>query len=177
MTVRQINTIIRLLGLQNNEPPQLFLIFLYMIGIRYASQQHRKANPMNLVQQQKKKQLSEKQENFLTALFESNGNFNQAAEIAGYSRGSVTWLRDALAEEIVERTRAVLAGNSLKAANKMVELVDTPVIERGDDLKLRAAEAILNRVGLGKQETMNHNVQAVHGVVLLPPKKEVVIDG
>jgi len=131
---------------------------------------------MNLVQQQKKKQLSEKQETFLTALVESNGNFNQAAELAGYSRGSVTWLRDSLAEEIVERTRAVLAGNSLKAANKMVELVDTPVIERGDDLKLRAAEAILNRVGLGKQETMNHNVQAVHGVVLLPPKKEVVID-
>lgn len=177
MTVRQITTIMVLLGLQNNEPPQLFLTFFlddwYSVRFPATSQ----GKPMNLVQQQKKKQLSEKQETFLTALFESNGNFNQAAEIAGYSRGSVTWLRDSLAEEIVERTRAVLAGNSLKAANKMVELVDTPVIERGDDLKLRAAEAILNRVGLGKQETMNHNVQAVHGVVLLPPKKEVVIDG
>ena len=88
----------------------------------------------------------------------------------------MTWLRDSLADEIVERTRALLAGNSLKAANKMIDLVDTPVVERGDDLKLRAAEAILNRVGLGKQETMNHNVQAIHGVVLLPPKKEMVID-
>ena len=46
-----------------------------------------KANSMNLVQQAKKKQLSEKQENFLTALFESNGNFNQAAEIAGMPVG------------------------------------------------------------------------------------------
>lgn len=132
---------------------------------------------MNLVQQEQKKALSEKQEAFLTALFENNGNFNKAAEVAGYSLGSVTWLRDRLSEEIVERTRAVLAGHSLRAANKMVELVDTPVVERGDDLKLRAAEAILNRVGLGKQETMNHNVQAVHGVVLLPPKKDIVIDG
>ena len=131
---------------------------------------------MNLVQQEQKKGLSEKQEAFLTALFENNGNFNKAAEVAGYSLGSVAWLRDRLSEEIVERTRAVLAGHSLRAANKMVELVDTPVIERGDDLKLRAAEAILNRVGLGKQETMNHNVQAVHGVVLLPPKKDIVID-
>ncbi len=131
---------------------------------------------MNLVQQPKKKGLSEKQETFLTALFETNGNFNQAAEVAGYSHGSVTWLRDSLADEIVERTRALLAGNSLKAANKMIDLVDTPVVERGDDLKLRAAEAILNRVGLGKQETMNHNVQAIHGVVLLPPKKDMVID-
>jgi hypothetical protein len=31
-------------------------------------------------------------------------------------------------------------------------------------------------VGLGKQETHNVNVQAVHGVVLLPPKKEMVVD-
>jgi hypothetical protein len=27
-----------------------------------------------------------------------------------------------------------------------------------------------------QQETINHNVTAVHGVVLLPPKKEVIID-
>ena len=113
----------------------------------------------------------------MTALFENNGNFNKAAEVAGYSTGSVSWLRDKLAEEIVERTKSLLSGHSLRAANKMVELVDTPVIERGDDLRLRAAESILNRVGLGKQETMNHNVQAIHGVVLLPPKKEVVIEG
>ena len=132
---------------------------------------------MNLIQQAPKRQLSDKQESFLTALFENNGNFNKAAEVAGYSTGSVSWLRDKLAEEIVERTKSLLSGHSLRAANKMVELVDTPVIERGDDLRLRAAESILNRVGLGKQETMNHNVQAIHGVVLLPPKKEVVIDG
>ena len=42
--------------------------------------------------------------------------------------------------------------------------------------KMRAAESILNRVGIAKQETMNHNVQAIHGVVLLPPKKETIID-
>lgn len=85
---------------------------------------------MNLLQQTPKKKLSDKQETFLSALFETNGNFNKAAEVAGYSVGSVTWLRDSLADEIVERTRAVLAGHSLRAANKMVELVDTPVVER-----------------------------------------------
>ena len=37
--------------------------------------------------------------------------------------------------------------------------------------RFRAAESLLNRVGLGKQETTNVNVQAVHGIVLLPPKK------
>jgi len=102
---------------------------------------------------------------------------NLLPQVAGYSEGSIAWLKDRLADEIIERTKTVLAGQSLKAANKLVSLVDAVDIERGDDLRMKAAESILNRVGLGKQETMNHNVSAVHGVVLLPPKKEVVIDG
>jgi len=134
---------------------------------------------MNLLPQtnNRKPALTEKQESFLEVLFENGGNVNAAAESAGYSKTSVSWLRERLADEIVDRTKVMLAGQSLKAANKLVNLIDTPAIERGDDLRMKAAEAILNRVGLGKQETINHNVQAVHGVVLLPPKKEVVIDG
>jgi len=133
---------------------------------------------MNLLPQtnNRKPALTEKQESFLEVLFENGGNVNAAAESAGYSKTSVSWLRERLADEIVDRTKVMLAGQSLKAANKLVNLIDTPAIERGDDLRMKAAEAILNRVGLGKQETINHNVQAVHGVVLLPPKKEVVID-
>ena len=134
---------------------------------------------MNLLPQQRKKEreITPQQQKFLDLLFENGGQVTAAAVDAGYSRGSAGWLRRHLADEIVERTRTMLAGQSLKAANKLVSLVDAPDIARGDDLRMKAAESILNRVGLGKQETMNHNVQAVHGVVLLPPKKEVVIDG
>jgi hypothetical protein len=44
-------------------------------------------------------------------------------------------------------------------------------------LRLKAAESLLNRVGAKAPEQINHNVTAVHGVVLLPPKNEVIIDG
>jgi hypothetical protein len=44
-------------------------------------------------------------------------------------------------------------------------------------VRLKAAESLLNRVGLGREETHNHNVQALHGVVLLPAKKEIEING
>jgi len=134
---------------------------------------------MNLLPQNNTKRpaLTEKQEAFLDVLFENGGNLSAAAEAVGYSKGSTAWLKDKLADEIVERTRTMLAGHSLRAANKIVSLVDSHDIERADELRMKAAEAILNRVGLGKQETMNHNVQAIHGVVLLPPKKEVIIDG
>lgn len=100
----------------------------------------------------------------------------QAALDAGYSRGSVSWLKDSLADEIVTRTKSLLSTNALKAANRVINTIDNPVPDRGDDLRFRAAESLLNRVGLAKQETINHNVQAVHGVVLLPPKKETIID-
>lgn len=110
-------------------------------------------------------------------LFENGGNVRQAAELAGYSSGSVAWLKDRLADEIIERTKTMLASHSLQAANKLANLVTAVDIERGDDLRMRAAESILNRVGIAKQETMNHNVQAIHGVVLLPPKKETIIEG
>jgi len=133
---------------------------------------------MNLLPQtHKKRDLTPQQERFLELLFENGGQVTAAALDAGYSRGSAAWLKSTLADEIIERTKSVLATNALKAANRLVDTIDNPAPERGDDLRLKAAESLLNRVGVAKQEQINHNVTAVHGVVLLPPKNEVVIDG
>ena len=133
---------------------------------------------MNLLPQtNNSREISPQQENFLTNLFENGGNVTDAALTAGYAKGSVTWLKTSLADEIINRTKNVLSMNAFKAATRLVSTIDNPVPERGDDLRFRAAESLLNRVGLGKQETTNVNVQAVHGIVLLPPKKEVIIDG
>ena len=128
-------------------------------------------------QTKKEREITPQQEQFLENLFENGGNVTDAAVKAGYAKGSVTWLRNSLADEIIRRTQNVLSMNAFKAATRLVSTIDNPVPERGDDLRFRAAESLLNRVGLGKQETTNVNVQAVHGIVLLPPKKEVVIDG
>ena len=133
---------------------------------------------MNLLPQtHNKKELTQQQERFLELLFENGGQVTAAAVDAGYSRGSAAWLKSTLADEIVDRTKTILATNAMKAANRVIQTIDNPAPERGDDLRLKAAESLLNRVGVAKQEQINHNVQAIHGVVLLPPKKEVVIDG
>ena len=133
---------------------------------------------MNLLPQtHKKRELTPQQEKFLELLFENGGQVTAAAIDAGYSRGSAAWLKSTLADEIIERTKSVLATNAFKAANRLIQTIDNPTPERGDELRLKAAESLLNRVGVAKQEQINHNVTAVHGVVLLPPKKEVIIDG
>jgi len=134
---------------------------------------------MNLLPQQKKKEreLTPQQVQFLDILFENGGNVTAAAIDAGYSRGSAGWLRKNLADEIVERTKDILSVNAMKAATRLISTIDNPMPERGDDLRLKAAESLLNRVGVKAPEQVNHSVTAVHGVVLLPPKNEVVIDG
>ena len=134
---------------------------------------------MNLLPQQRQKdrQLTSQQNQFLELLFENGGQVTAAAVDAGYSRGSAAWLKASLADEIIERTKTILATNAMKAANRVISTIDNPAPERGDELRLKAAESLLNRVGVAKQEQINHNVTAIHGVVLLPPKKEVVIDG
>ena len=138
----------------------------------------KRIDAMNLLPQtNNSRDISPQQENFLTNLFENGGNVTDAALTAGYAKGSVTWLRTSLADEIINRTKNILSMNAFKAATRLVSTIDNPVPERGDDLRFRAAESLLNRVGLGKQETTTVNVQAVHGIVLLPPKKEVIIDG
>ena len=134
---------------------------------------------MNLLPQQKQKdrQLTPQQSHFLELLFENGGQVTAAALDAGYSRGSAAWLKSSLSDEIIERTKTILATNAMKAANRVISTIDNPAPERGDELRLKAAESLLNRVGVAKQEQINLNVTAIHGVVLLPPKKEVVIDG
>jgi len=130
---------------------------------------------MNLLPEKRKStKISEKEELFLQNLFSNGGHVVAAAESAGYTKGSAGYLRSKLSNEIISRSKNLLASASVKATHKLISLIDSPQIERGDDLRFKAAESLLNRVGLGKEETHNHNVQALHGVVLLPAKKGIV---
>jgi len=121
-------------------------------------------------------ELNDQHREFLDALFSNGGNFAAAARVAGYSEGSVPYLKERLADHIIQRSKTILAGGAIKAANKMVDMIDAPEIQQGDNIRLQAAQTLLDRVGIGKHETKEVNVQAVHGVVLLPPKQTLVID-
>ncbi len=133
---------------------------------------------MNLLPQNTRPtKISEKEELFLSNLFSNGGAVVAAAVDAGYVKGSVGWLRNKLADEIIRRSKNLLATASVKATQRLINTIDSPEISRGDDVRLKAAESLLNRVGLGKEETHNHNVQAIHGVVLLPAKKGMEING
>jgi len=120
-----------------------------------------------------KRELTEKQEIFVDTLLQNGGNVTAAMSVAGYKPNSRQWLVRSVKDEILNRTEHLLALNSARAAQRIISTIDDDGTEPRAEIKLKAAESLLNRVGLGRKDTVQHNVTALHGVVLLPTKKPV----
>jgi len=124
---------------------------------------------MNLPQ---KRKLTEKQQLFLDNIIETKGNLKLSAELAGYSGNHYQVIRS-LKEEIVDLASNVLAREAPSAAFKLVEVMSSNTALPQANVKLQAAQTILDRVGLGKQERMSidHNVKG--GIFILPEKQTI----
>ena len=121
-------------------------------------------------QKKKKRELTEMQSAYLDALMDNGGNYAAALRVAGYSETTGKVVMNSLADEIVDRAKNMLAANSVKAAAGLVQALDDDGTIPRAEHRIKAAESILNRVGVGKHDKVEHNVTALHGVVLLPAK-------
>ena len=127
---------------------------------------------MNLPQ---KRKLTEKQQTFLDNIIETKGDLKLSAELAGYSGNHYQVIRS-LKEEIVDLASNVLAREAPSAAFKLVEVMSSNTALPQANVKLQAAQTILDRVGLGKQERMqvDHNVSG--GIFILPEKQTIDLE-
>jgi len=119
------------------------------------------------------KELTTKQQSFLDNLVTTGGDPKKAAELAGYSDNSHYQVIKSLKHEIVELASGILAQSAPKAAMKLVEVMNSDAPLPQANLKLQAAQTILDRTGLGKQERLevNNNVQG--GLFILPAKEMI----
>ena len=126
---------------------------------------------MNNLQTRK---LTEKQETFLSTLVENGGRVKEAMEIVGYHIGSRSNLINSVKHEIIERTRQHLASSSVQAANRLIESLDADgtIPSSQMEVRLRAANDILDRTGVSKRQEIATESKVLHGIVLLPAKKE-----
>ena len=124
----------------------------------------------------RKRELTDKQQAFLTNLVETQGDAKKAAELAGYS-SHYHHVVKTLKSEILELTQEVLANSAPKAAFKLVEIMDSkrPIVQANN--KLAAAQTLLDRVGVGKVERVdvNHNVNS-GGIFLMPDKEPLDLE-
>jgi hypothetical protein len=120
------------------------------------------------------KKLTEKQETFLNNLIDNGGRVKEAMEVAGYHPGSRSNLINAVKHEIIERTRQHLASSSVQAANRLIEGLDADgtIPSSQMEVRLRAANDILDRTGVSKRQEIATESKVLHGIVLLPAKKE-----
>ena len=124
-----------------------------------------------------KKELTTKQQTFLDNLVETGGDPKEAARLAGYSENGHWQVAHALKNEIIELASNILAHSAPKAAMKLVDIMDSNVPIPQANMRLQAAQTILDRTGLGKQERLEvkHNVEG--GLFILPAKEEIIING
>jgi phage terminase small subunit len=123
------------------------------------------------------KELTIKQQSFLDHLVSCNGDTKRAAELAGYAEGSYTSVVKALKTEIIELAENILAQNAPKASLKLVEVMDSTDPIPQANVRLQAAQTVLDRVGVTKTDKLDVNLQNTNGLFILPAKQEVVIEG
>ena len=118
-----------------------------------------------------KRNLTDMQEKFLDVLFtEARGNPQEAARIAGYSEHSYPKVVRNLKKEITELAETHLSTHSAKAVNRVITLLDEDGTTPQAGIRLAAANSILDRVGLGKKDSLDINMKAMHGIFILPAK-------
>ena len=120
------------------------------------------------------KQLTIKQESFLEHLLETGGDSKKAAELAGYT---THWsVVKALKNEIIDLASTILAQSAPQAAQKLVTVMESNEPIPQASMRVQAAQTILDRVGLGKKDTIEVKHEVTGGVFILPAKEEIIIE-
>ena len=123
-----------------------------------------------------KKELTVKQQDFLDSLIACGGDARKAAELAGYAPGSYTAVVKALKSEILDLAEGVLAVNAPKAALKLVQVMDSDEPIPQANMRLQAAQTLLDRVGVSKKERLDVKVETPSGLFILPAKAPTNIE-
>ena len=118
------------------------------------------------------RKLTDKQEKFLEHLVDTKGNLKLSAELAGY-RGNHYQVIQSLKEEIIDLASNVLAMEAPSAAFKLVEIMHSDEAVPQANVKLQAAQTLLDRVGVIKKEKLDVNHNVTGGIFILPKKETI----
>lgn len=120
-------------------------------------------------------QTTAQRELFLEYLFndpECNNNSLLAARKAGYSDGyHAKLVRDAR-DDILQRAELELAKAAPKAVQKLVEAMDEDGTVPKGELRLKAVDSILDRIGVAKKQDIGVQVDTSSPLFMIPSKVE-----
>lgn len=126
----------------------------------------------------KKREYTDKQKAFLDE-FAFSMDYDLALAAGEYGPRQRYDVTKSLQSEIVNIAEYYLATNSPKAAKQLVDTLNGTAQDfEHSGSKYKAAIEILDRSGIGKQTQVSVQAEVIHGIVLLPSKKDAgnVID-
>lgn len=121
-----------------------------------------------------KRELTAKQELFLEYLFndpECNFNSLEACLKAGYVKQEHAKLVRNLKDEILERSTEQLALTAPKAVSRLVNAMDEDKSTPGAEIRLKAVEGVLDRIGISKKQQMEVSSSAEVSPIFFIPAK------
>lgn len=121
----------------------------------------------------KERVLTDLQKAFIAHLVgDAKGDFHAAKIMAGYSETTPTKeIVDALRDEIIQASKDVLTSNVAKAAHAIADQISNPD-RPGASITARAAQEVLDRVGVVKS-TGDLSVKVPEGGLVILPAKQV----
>lgn len=124
--------------------------------------------------------ITPKQELFLSYFFdkdsETNGNSLASCVAAGYERVYHSKLLRILREEIRNRTIDLVSSKAVRAVSQLEDSLDEDGTVGRAEIRLKAAESILDRMGIGKQVAIDitSNDESISPLFVLPSKQEEI---
>ena len=127
-----------------------------------------------LPQKSSERVLTERQQKFLDCLIQTGGDPKLAADLAGYAEGSYLQVIKSLKNEIIDLATQILAQSAPKAALKLVHVMESNEPIPQANVKLQAAQTILDRIGVSKTDKLDISVDDSGGSLFILPAKKVI---
>lgn len=119
------------------------------------------------------KPVSELQEKFIDALFDTKGSVPRAADLVGISTASAYGLvKGSLRKLIIQRAEEILALYGPRAVFTLADSVDECSEVPMSPIRLEGAKQILDRIGIIKKEQIDINANVNTPLFILPAKDD-----
>jgi len=120
-----------------------------------------------------KNKPTEQQKVFIDAMLgEARGDPRTAAAIANYKPSYAYEVVEKVKDELIEGAKRILALYGIKAAYSLTEALNDDDITPQTKIKLRAAEQILDRIGVHKNEQAGVSLNDSNAIILFPAKND-----
>lgn len=118
--------------------------------------------------------LSDKEELFINALLDNGGNIRAAARDSNYNQDYGYVLYKRLAKHIAEAAQEYLAMHSVRAARVTIDQMEAEV---PNPVRLAAAQAVLDRAGVTKQnfQPKEEGPTIKANIFILPEKRALPV--